>query len=631
MRFWPRILLLLLGSTSVWGQADSNEVLPEATIAELRIRPDRSLKELSYNADSLNIGNRQTLAEALKYQSSIFVKSYGGNGVATLSLRGTGASHTRLFWNNLELGSPMLGLADLSLLPLSGFDNLNLQYGFASLVDGSGALGGSLRLQNRPGMGQQSRIELQQMAGSFGRYQTSVSAKIGEGRFRSETHAYQFQAENDFSYPDITREGWPVERMQNADLLQRGIQQSFYYRLSENEMLSLKSWYNFTERKLPPPITGNPGNFDELLDESITAIVEYQKATGKFKWLVNSGLIKSDNIFRNRQIERKSNNSFLSWQNNIRVQYDHSDRLNSEHGLSGRWEHAISPSYQASASRGQISAFSRWNYDFQENAGLRLLLRQELVEDNLSPLLGSLGMFWKLSTKQLLRINLARNYRFPTLNDLYWQPGGNPNLKAEESWSFEAGYRREFAISSNFRQQFSATTFYNLVDNWIQWVPRGNFTSPANLKKVVNAGLEIESRGSFEWADWQFSNSLSYAYTRSRAVEVYAGGIKAGQLSYVPFHKFNIGVAAERGLWHFRYQQNFSSRYFTTASNDVYMPAFQLASASVAYQDLLPAEKHQLSIGLTIQNLYDLPYQLLPYRPEPGFQFSIKLSYRLGL
>ena len=37
------------------------------------------------------------------------------------------------------------------------------------------------------------------------------------------------------------------------------------------------------------------------------------------------------------------------------------------------------------------------------------------------------------------RVNFSRNFRAPTLNERYWQPGGNPDLEPEESYNIEAG------------------------------------------------------------------------------------------------------------------------------------------------------------------------------------------------
>ena len=73
--------------------------------------------------------------------------------------------------------------------------------------------------------------------------------------------------------------------------------------------------------------------------------------------------------------------------------------------------------------------------------GLGLTLREELYDDEFSPLIPALFVDGELirGGKLVLKGSLSRNYRYPTLNDLYFQPGGNPDLKPEKGWSYDVG------------------------------------------------------------------------------------------------------------------------------------------------------------------------------------------------
>lgn len=622
-----------LMAANVAGQIKDTLQLDEAQVTEFLVKADNTFKEERISADSLAQIGRLTLGEALRDYTGIFVKSYGGNGVATLSFRGTGASHTKVFWNNLDVGSPMLGLADLSTIPVNAFDELNVQYGFASLSDGSGALGGSLRLDNTANFQSGNSIHLQQMAGSFDRYQSSVKLNLGTKKFRSETQFYYYTAENDFSYPDITQADRPEKVMQNSAYQQEGAIQNFYYRLSGKKMLSLKAWYNHVDRELPPTIIGNMDTKDRLEDYNLSAIAEYNQEGEKSNLKVNSGLVKADNIFINGGSQKKDNNRFVSWQNNLRYQYRFSKKLESESGISYRYDVANSGKYEEQESRNHSSVFSNWQYHFSEKGGLSLLLREELINQTFSPLIGSIGAYQNLGTKSKVRVNVARNYRYPTLNDFYWDPGGNPDLKPEQSWNLEAGYDYTVFNSEESRnhQKVAIKGFYNLVDDWIQWVPEANYTTPVNLKKVENAGVEIETSGSLKFGNWRLSNRVSYAYTHSTTVEVYGDENGNGQLPYVPYHKVSGGLSLQLKKWELRYSQNYTSCYYTTAGNDVYMPSYTVANVSLLHKNLLKSDKNKLSAAFTVFNIFNYPYQVLPYRPEPGINISVQLNYQLGL
>ncbi|HCQ29417.1 MAG TPA: hypothetical protein DIU39_03960, partial [Flavobacteriales bacterium] len=113
------------------------------------VKTDSTVKTvLIQNFDSLIKGanTNHTIAQILQNFSSIYVKSYANSGLATLSLRGTGASHTTVFYESLPLNSPMNGQLDFNLLPVVFFDKMHLTIGNASLKNTIGGIGGSIEL-----------------------------------------------------------------------------------------------------------------------------------------------------------------------------------------------------------------------------------------------------------------------------------------------------------------------------------------------------------------------------------------------------------------------------------------------------------------------------------------------------
>ena len=67
-----------------------------------------------------------TVAELLSENSVIYIKSYGSGGLSTASFRGTGAGHTQLTWNDININNPMVGQFDLSLVPAGFIDDINI-------------------------------------------------------------------------------------------------------------------------------------------------------------------------------------------------------------------------------------------------------------------------------------------------------------------------------------------------------------------------------------------------------------------------------------------------------------------------------------------------------------------------
>ncbi len=69
------------------------------------------------------------------------------------------------------------------------------------------------------------------------------------------------------------------------------------------------------------------------------------------------------------------------------------------------------------------------------------VLRQEMFGETWAPVIPAFFIDGLLSRKGnvMLKASVSRNHKFPTLNDLYFLPGGNPDLKSEHGWSYDAG------------------------------------------------------------------------------------------------------------------------------------------------------------------------------------------------
>ena len=601
--------------------------LEEVLVKDDGIDAGPLFREQEFDTDSL-VRGRATLAEALRNNTTLFVRSYGVNGVASISLRGTSAQHTRLYWNNLDIGSPMLGMADLSLVPVSAIDQMSIQYGFASLNDGSGGIGGSIRLNNSYRDLQENLVDFGILTGSFGQRQSDLELNLTGRRVSWQFGASYFETENNFTFPDITEPGRPEKTMENAEFRQSALWSNLYYRLNRNQMLSLKTWYTGANRKLPPLLTGDASNYDALKDDQLMAVVEYRRSGDASKLLATSGMVYSENDFTAGSDSNSYLNSFLSWQNSLRYQIYLTEALRIETGGRFRIENARSLSYASDARRVQSSLFADLRYQITDNIRLSLLLREEWIDENTSPLLGAAGINWKLTDHHRLRLHLARNYRYPSLNDLYWNPGGNQGLLPETSYNFEVGY----GFDSERWPNLELAVFHNIIDNWIQWIPRSSLWTPVNLRKVANTGVEFAAEENYKFGNWQVDWRLNYTYISSRALESYELDDPSlnQQLPYVPSHRMTAGIEIKRDRYWLRYDQQLNGKYYTNRDHSVYMPFYAIGNFALGVERLLPGRRHQLSASLLINNIFDYPYQILPYRPEPGINWAFRVRYCLA-
>ena len=178
--------------------------------------------------------------------------------LASSSIRGMNASQTAVLWNGFNLSSAMNGMQDLALLPVNFVNRVKVQYGGAGALWGSGAIGGSIHLNNKPEFNKGITLGRTLSWGSFRDIQDGVTLEISKNKFISSTKFFQHQAQNNYAYTNIGKYGKPVEQLQNAQMEQRGILHENYLKLSESQNVSVRLWLQNNSRHIPASMTSNP-------------------------------------------------------------------------------------------------------------------------------------------------------------------------------------------------------------------------------------------------------------------------------------------------------------------------------------------------------------------------------------
>ena len=73
---------------------------------------------------------------------------------------------------------------------------------------------------------------------------------------------------------------------------------------------------------------------------------------------------------------------------------------------------------------------------------------------------------WKTTYQQ---VTAGSFYRVPTINELFWSPGGNPDLKAEQSYGLKYSVQGKIGAVNTY---FTTDQLYH--NNLIQWTPGTN-------------------------------------------------------------------------------------------------------------------------------------------------------------
>ncbi len=559
----------------------------------------------------------QSLVDALEESGMLFVKTYGLGSLATASLRGGAAGQTAISWNGVALQSPMLGLVDLSLIPTIHIDQAQVDGGGQSAAIGSGAVAGSISFKtDRPDT--TFRMTHHFTTGSFGLFHSAHRLSGGTEKLRFKLSAQFDKATNDF--PFRLRDDLPEQRLSHAEFQQQAWQQSVFWDFHPKHRLTAHAWQQTTNRNLPPTTVENLSLATQE-DQFWRQQLIWQARGRKAVWENQLAYNKEDIYYQDpiAGIDAPSTFNQLTWQSK---RYQTIGNLDLESGLQYIRASAEAKEYRQIRLQEQKGLYQRLTYHFTPTFKHTLLARIHQIDDH-APL-------WALRvemSKEFLyswRVSgaVSRDFRVPTLNDLYWIPGGNPDLKTELSWAQELEINK---YDDEGRYFFGATVYNRMVDNWIQWAQQdGNvFWSAGNVTRVWSRGLEFTGILSFPTGRGRLDVDARYNYTKSTYEEAVVNPAieKGTQLWYTPIHLANLQLSWEVGHFLFRYTHRYVSE---TEGVNADLAAYQLGDFHLIWQKL--EKETGFRCFLEVNNLWNTSYRVIERRAMPGRHLRIGIQ-----
>jgi iron complex outermembrane receptor protein len=235
-------------------------------------------------------------------------------------------------------------------------------------------------------------------------------------------------------------------------------------------------------------------------------------------------------------------------------------------------------------------------------------------------------MFWDLFTA---RISGGRSFRAPSMNDLYWVPGGNPSLQPERGWFSEAGMNFKRTIGIN-EVEINTTAYTNYIDNWIIWLPQTQtIWTPRNIKNVLSKGVEVFIKDKFRIGQLTTSLQASYSYTEAtNESSEEADIILHDQLIYIPYYLANASIDLDFKNFGFRFNSAFTGGRYVRSDHTAALPYFNLLNSRLTYQ--FTVRKQRADLFFEIKNITNKRYQVLENRPMPGRTFETGITINLN-
>lgn len=574
---------------------------------------NKRLKDAELSQEVIKIPNdieRQhatNLSEVLRFQTPFYIKENGRGMVSSPSFRGSTAQQTAFVWNGININSIFLGQGDINNLGLLHFDNISIKTGGGSIAYGSGAIGGSVHLDDKITLSNGLKGNLFSEYGSFNTLNSSAKLSYSDQHFFVKLNMALAKSDNDYEVPTEQY----INR--NGKYYQYNYALSGGYRFDNKQKIAIFSLWNtglqhypiFSETQTRTKYATNGMKtmlnwesqykyFDN--DLKLVFLRESYDYYSDIQQPKSNGAVGDTWLLRNDVSYRQENDFSL----NLITEYQYSKAIGYASGIKNPSRHI-----------GNISLLVKKKLN--DAIKVEAAVRKDIVDAMNSPFLYAVGAKAEISKHYSIKINGSKNFRLPTFNDLYWQPGGNLDLTPEIAYQLEIGHHLK-----GKKFGFSLVPYYHYVENLIQWRPTSvGYWSPFNTRKVRSLGAEVYSELMLPINQAYFQFKVSYAYNHSMNLET------KQNLSYIPKYKSVGEIAFKHKKVEAYVQGLFTSAVYTTEdeSKDYRLPKHWVMNAGVS----VPIMKY-FRIGGKVANILNEIYATSRHYPLPLRNYSIHFN-----
>ena len=684
MRKSVAIIALLLFPALLRAQSDRSETGAASwrekgvvTIREVPVwgrRPMKSIGVQETRLDSLILKENIALsiADVLTFNSPIFVKQYGRATLSTVSFRGTGPSHTQVTWNGMRINNPMLGMTDFSMIPSYFIDDASLLHGTSSVNETGGGLGGLVRLSTAPADIRGFGLQYIQGIGMFRTFDEFLRLEWGDEHWQVSTRAVYQSSANDVKYRNrdkkeniyddemnIVGSYYPTERNKSGAFDDVHVLQEVYYDTRRGDRFGLNAWYINSNRELPLLTTdyADDKQFENRQREhTLRSVLSWDHYRSDWKVAAKAGYIHTWMAYDYRKDPGSGiMNSITRSRNKVDTFYGQAD---GEYTPNGNWfftagisahQHLVESidkdiilqqggkdivGYDKGRIELSASVSAKWRPT--ERLGLSAVLREEMYGTKWA----TVPAFFadcQLSKRGniVAKASVSRNHRFPTLNDLYFLPGGNPDLRSESGFSYEAGLSFAVGKENVYSLSGSASWYDQHIDDWILWLstPKG-FFSPRNIKQVHAYGVEMQaSLAVIPARDWKLTMNGTFSWSPSinEGEPISPADQSVGkQLPYEPEFSATVTGRLTWRSWGLLYQFCYYSERYTMSSNDITLSGrlTPYLMNNLSLDKAFALKWADLTLKGTVNNLFNEEYLSVTARPMPRMNVEFFIGIR---
>ena len=582
---------------------------------------------------ALDASGASTVADALEARTAVFVKRYGPGGLASLSLRGTGAAQTLVLLDGHRIADPQLGQLDLGLLPAGVVESVEVAHGASSALHGTDGVGGVVHVRTPRAAAPRARLDLR--TGAWGERGGALLLAGGTRGLSAVVALDHDEAAGDYLYTDSTRFDAATQTLgvvlprANADTRRDAL----FGRVSGEA----GRW------------RGTLGALATDADRGLFAFSGASKARQSDRALrlwtdqavrLGGARIRVGGLAQVASLRYLSPASGLDETGettaaSLRAEVDRAlavggGRWHLAAGAevrSGRAEH---PSLSDAADETAQALFAS---AVAERGALRAYpaLRFDRVAaptgETLTALSPQLGLNVRALSSVWLKASAGRAFRAPTFNDRFWQPGGDPGLRPERGWTAEAGVAAETHVGPAALTA-EATAFASALRDQIVWRPGrfddGFYWAPQNVGRTETRGAELSARARLLDGPRTAEAGVLATWTDARDRTDAASSAFDQLLLYVPESLVRADAALGFGPLRFDAGLEHTGERATATDGSASLPPATVVDLGLS--GTLAVGPAAATVAVRVENLLDARYALVRQYPMPPRHVRVRLT-----
>lgn len=496
-------------STHIYANVSPDKTVVNSSLETLVVTASRSEEKIKNVPARISIIDPQILEQSpiaelphlLMSDAAINMVQAGGFGQqASIFTRGTNSTHTLILRDGIRLNGASSGMASLAFLDTTDIKQIEILKGPASVLYGTDAIGGVIQLISK--IPEKNSAFITGEIAENSTYKTVAGADFAENGLYAQIRGQRLETDGTptttITGSDIAaydQKGYSaklgVEKEKFAASVDYNTNKGFsnydnYGNLTshdfENETINLKGRINLTDTF---ELNARLSQFkDDLQQNEKPDFVknETQEAELYSKWQFNP----SQNILFGISHKNQESDIFSE-------------------GEGYEWEGVYYPGQDVLYNKGVNTTGYFLQHQYQaEKLNTQVGIRVEDHQKFGTHTVGQVAARYQILPSTSIYTNIGSAFRAPTNNDLYavgW--GANPDLKPEESFSYEIG------LDQRITDKLTAglSVYRNEVDNLITYTSALN-----NVDKATFTGGELN----LNWKHDELFLNLAYAYVQAK-------------------------------------------------------------------------------------------------------------------